>query len=133
MNGNSVAALPERGAGGHQVPDARRRPAAINTILSGAVTGTVYVWTPGRASAELEAARLSGDNGIAASPDGKFVFVNAYGAKAVVRIAVDGKTPPKTVDVGFRPDNIRWTPDGKLLATGQYIEPDTLRGPHGWG
>jgi hypothetical protein len=36
--------------------------------------------------------------------------------------------------VGFRPDNLRWAPDGTILAAGQIIAVDgSLAAANGWG
>jgi hypothetical protein len=131
VNGNSVAVLPNGGFAISKFQGADDKGGIVG-ILNGAVSGGVYVWRPGGGFAELPSGRLSGDNGMVASPDGKWLFVNAYGGQAIWRLSLDGSAPPKSAPVDFRPDNLRWAPDGKILATGQFIMPETLRGLHGW-
>jgi hypothetical protein len=128
---NSVAALP-RGRIAVTKFQSARAPDAIVAILNGALSGSVYVWTPGAGFKELAGSQLAGNNGLTASADGRWLFVNAYGGKAVHRFALDGSAPPRKTAVDIRPDNIRWGPDGKLLVTGQFITPETLDKPHGW-
>ena len=132
VNGNSVAALPKGAFAVTKFQDSADKQGIVH-ILNGDVTGAVLIWTPGAGFSELKGARLAGNNGMIASPDGKYLFVNAYGGKAIWRFAVDGSEPAKSAPMAFRPDNLRWAPDGKILATGQFIEPATLRTPlHGW-
>ena len=60
-----------------------------------------------------------GPNGIEASPDGRWLYVNLWPARKVMRLS-RGQTPvvKDLVDVAFQPDNIRWQADGSLLAAG---------------
>jgi sugar lactone lactonase YvrE len=127
---NAVAALP-RGRIAVTKFQSARSPDAILDVLKGAISGSVYIWTPGAGFKELPGAQLSGNNGLVASPDGRWLFVNAYGGKAVYRFPLAGGAPRK-VAVDIRPDNIRWGVGGKLLVTGQFITPETLNQPHGW-
>src|ERR1700686_735110 len=60
----------------------------------------------------------------------------SYGSRAVLRLS-RGQTPVKrdTVPLGFRVDNIRFAPDGSILAAGQgqqttnvvRVDPETLK------
>ena len=53
------------------------------------------------------------------SRDGKWLYVNLWPARKVMRLS-RGQTPvvKDFVDVSFQPDNIRWQADGSLLAAG---------------
>lgn len=122
-NGNAVAALPR--GGGFVVTsfmDTRDKQ-GFQHIMAGAITGVVYRWTPGKGFSEVPGTRLSGDNGIAVSRDGQWVFVNAYGSDEIYRVPLSGDSSPRRVKVDFHPDNLRWAPDGTLFDTGQFIEP----------
>ena len=76
-----------------------------------------------------------GPNGLEISKDGKWLFVGVWGSGAVTRLS-RGQTPAKkdSVVLGFRVDNLRWAPDGTILAAGQgdktshvaKVNPDTL-------
>ena len=122
-NGNSVAALP-RGDGFvvTKFMDTRDKQ-GFQHIMSGAITGVVYRFTPGKGFSEVPGTRLSGNNGIAVSRDGKWVFINAYGSNEIYRVPLSGKGRSRHVKVDFHPDNLRWAPDGTLFDTGQFIEP----------
>ncbi|HWG75891.1 MAG TPA: hypothetical protein VN660_03765 [Steroidobacteraceae bacterium] len=128
-NGNAVAALP--GGGGFVVTKfmETRDKQAFQHLMAGAVTGVVYRWTPGKGFSEVPGTRLAGDNGVVVSPDGKWVFVNAYGSDEIYRVALSGTAKPTSVKVAFHPDNLRWAPDGTLFDTGQFLEPGRASGP----
>lgn len=128
-NGNAVAALPR--GGGFVVTkfmDTRDKQ-GFQHIMAGAVTGVVYRWTPGKGFSEVPGTRLSGDNGVVVSHDGKWVFINAYGSNEIYRVPLAGKSGTQRVKLDFHPDNLRWAPDGTLFDTGQFIEPGRTGAP----
>lgn len=133
-SGNSVAALPKGGFAVTKFLDPGDKQ-AFQHIMAGEVNGVVYLWTPGKGFSEVPGTQLSGDNGIAASPDGKWLYVNAYGSREVYRVPLSGKGERSSVKVDFNPDNLRWAPDGGLFVTGQFINPQAPPGAnarHGW-
>ena len=127
-NGNSVAALPRGGFVVTKFVDTRDKQ-GFQHIMSGAVTGVVYRWTPGKGFSEVPGTRLSGDNGVAVSRDGRWLYVNAYGSDEIYRVPLSGKGSATHVKVDFHPDNLRWAPDGTLFDTGQFIEPGRTGAP----
>ena len=97
------------------------------------MNGTVYHWVPGQGISEVPGSQLSGDNGLLASPDGRTLYINAYGTREIWKIPLSGKGDRKSAKVQFNPDNLRWSPDGKsIYVTGQFIHPDNLAGPNDW-
>jgi hypothetical protein len=104
----------------------------IQDVLAGKVTGVVYHWVPGKGISEVPGTQLSGDNGLVASPDGKTLYINAYGTREVWKISLSGKDKPVSAKVDFNPDNLRWAPDGSIFVTGQFLHPDNLAGPNDW-
>jgi len=131
-SGNSVAAVPKGGFVVTKFLDPNDKT-AFQKIMAGQVNGVVYRWTPGKGFSEVAGTQLSGDNGIAVSQDGKWVFVNAYGTNEIYRLPLAGGGEASRVKVDFHPDNLRWAPDGKLFVTGQIIDPSA--GPNalqGW-
>ena len=62
----------------------------------------------------------SGPNGLEISPDGRWFYIGAWGTQSFVRLS-RGQTPVQrdAVPAEFRIDNLRMTPDGSILATGQ--------------
>ncbi len=117
---NSVAPLPD---GGMVVTDMfdPKDPKAPDKMNAGENTGAVYEWHPHKGYALVPDSRMSGNNGIEVSRDGKWIYVAAWGNKAVVRLSRGGGAPVKrdTIPVGFLADNLRWAPDGQLMVAGQ--------------
>jgi hypothetical protein len=92
------------------------------------VSGFVFHWTPGKEPTKVPGSEFSGANGVLGSADGKSVFVAAWAANEIWRIPLDGKGPRSNTKLDFRPDNLRWAPDGSILVVGQC---DPLRDPSG--
>ncbi|HJU16604.1 MAG TPA: hypothetical protein VJ770_09035 [Stellaceae bacterium] len=118
---NAVAPLPD---GGFAVTDMfdPQDPKAPEEMNAGKTTGAVYEWHPQSGFKRVPGSELSGDNGIAVSRDGKWIYVAAWGNKAVVRLS-RGAGPVKRdiLPVGFLADNLRWAPDGTLIVAGQAV------------
>ena len=130
-SGNSVTALADGGFAVTKFMDTRDKQ-AFQHMLSGQVTGTVYAWKPGQGFREVPGTQLPGDNGLVVSADGHWLFINAYGSSEIYRVALSGGGTPTHVKVDFHPDNLRWAPDGTLFVTGQFLNAQSLGGPHGW-
>jgi hypothetical protein len=130
-NGNSIVALPHASFAVTKFLDTNDKQ-AFQHIMAGEINGLVYLWQPGKGFSEVPGTALSGDNGIAASPDGKWLFVNAYGTREIYRVPLSGEGERTKVSVDFHPDNLRWAPDGKLFVTGQYIDPQSRGAPDPW-
>ena len=131
VTSNSIAALPDGGFILTKFLDSRDKE-GFQHILAGQVTGTVYRWTSGKGFNEVPGTRLSGDNGILASADGRWLYVNAYGTHEIYRLPLSGNGERSIAKVDFSPDNLRWAPDGSIFVTGQFITPQTLNTLHGW-
>lgn len=131
-SGNSIVHLSKGAFAVTKFLDTRDKQ-AFQHVMSGAINGVVYLWTPGKGFSEVPGTQLSGDNGIVASPDGKWLYVNAYGSREVYRVPLSGKGERSSVKVDFNPDNLRWAPAGKVFVTGQFINPKNPPGAHnGW-
>lgn len=131
VNPNSVAALANGGFVVTKFLDNNDKE-AFQHILAGQINGVVYLWTPGKGFSEVPGTQLSGDNGILASGDGKWIYVNAYGSHEIFRVPLTGQGERTSVKVDFNPDNLRWAPDGTIFATGQFVTAQNLSGRHGW-
>lgn len=103
-------------------------------IMAGQVTGAVYLWTPGKGFAEVPGTEMSGNNGILSSPDGRWLYINAYGSREIYRVPISGHGKRSVTKVDFCPDNLRWAPDGSIFVTGQFIDAKTFNGNglRGW-
>lgn len=121
-SGNSVAALP-RGEGfvvtNFSDP---ANPDPFAAMFAGQITGDVRVWQAGAGWSTVAGSGLGGPNGIEISPDGTTLYVSAWPARQVVRIPLAGGPANAQADLPFQPDNLRWTPAGTLLVTGQAFD-----------
>ena len=101
---NSVAALP---GGGFVVTDFQF------------VAGGLWEWQPGEGWERVPGSETAGPNGVVASDDGRWLYIGGWGTRSLIRLS-RGQTPPQinSVDVGHHVDNVRWAPDGSLLAAG---------------
>jgi hypothetical protein len=112
---------------------------ARGRAMAGESNGALYEWHTGKGWAKIPGSEASAPNGLEMSRDGKTLYVATWGDQGFFRLSL-GQNPPKrdNVKLGFRADNVRWSPDGQLFVTGQVLEqpastrivkinPDTLR------
>lgn len=130
-SGNAVVGLPDGRIAVTKFMNADDHQGIVH-IMSGQVTGAIYVWTPGQGFDEAPGTELSGDNGLLASQDGRWLYVNDYGNKAIYKVPLGHSGEIRHVSTDFRPDNLRWAPDGQIIATGQFVNLDNRDGLHGW-
>lgn len=118
---NDLAALPDGGfAVTWFMPRASGPGLALvfARVALGLDTGRVLRWRPGEGFEAVPGTEASAPNGIEASPDGRVLFVAAWGDRRLLRVPLDG-APAGEVALPHRPDNLTWAPDGRLLVTGQ--------------
>jgi hypothetical protein len=103
-------------------------PNSMMSIMQGELTGGVHEWHPGGSVKAIPGTELSGANGIAVSPDDKYVYVAAFGSREIARFDRT-KSPVKLekVKIDIMPDNIHWSDDGLLYTAGN----NSVRGT-GW-
>jgi hypothetical protein len=118
---NSVTPLPGGGIAATN-PNRRVKPSAGADPTN---TGEIWEWSPASGFSIIPGTEGHGPNGIEASPDGRWLYVNHWPARKVWRVS-RGQTPvvKESLDVDFQPDNIRWQADGSLLVAG-HGGPDT--------
>ncbi len=84
------------------------------------MNGELWEWHTARGWQKVPGSEASGANGLEMSPDGKTLYVAAWGSQSFFRLSRGSAKPEKQeVPLGFRVDNIRWSHDGSILATGQ--------------
>jgi sugar lactone lactonase YvrE len=117
---NEVLPLPDGGFIGTNFL-ARGDASLRQRMSAGEVNGELWEWRPGKDWTKIPGSEASGANGLEISKDGKWLYVAAWGNQTFFKMSL-GKTPVerKEIKLDFRPDNVRWTPDGKqLYVTGQ--------------
>lgn len=117
---NEVLPLPDGGFIGTDFL-MRGDPGARARMTAGEVNGALWEWHTGKGWKKVPGSESSGPNGLEISKDGKTLYVAAWGNQSFFRLSL-GQTPVKRDDIpalGFRPDNVRWAPDGQLFVTGQ--------------
>ncbi|MFM2125973.1 MAG: hypothetical protein RL328_2424 [Acidobacteriota bacterium] len=92
-----------------------KQPAA--SPFSGAPTGFLVRWVPGKGQSELPGTRSGYPNGVVATPDGKTAYFAVYGSKEARRYDLRELKTTGTVKLDFMPDNLTWN-KGDLLAAG---------------
>ena len=114
---NSVSPVP--GGGFVTTNFAPRGGNAVAAALKGSNSGEVWEWQPKDGWKIVPGSESPGPNGIEASRDGNWLYVNLWPVKKVMRLS-RGRTPVQkdVIDLPFHPDNIRWQADGSLLAAG---------------
>ncbi len=119
-SGNGVVGLPD---GGFITTNFRDPgdPDAFRKMGAGEITGNVLEWHPFTGWAALPDSATSGANGIALSPEGKWLYVAEWPGKRVQRYERTGDhwTKRDAIPTGILTDNLRWMADGSLLAAGQ--------------
>jgi hypothetical protein len=81
--------------------------------------GEVLEWQSGAGWAQVPGSETAGPNGIVASADGRWLYIGGWGTRSLIRLS-RGRTPVQidAVEVAHHIDNVRWAPDGSLLAAG---------------
>jgi hypothetical protein len=117
---NSVVGLPDGGLVATNFQPRNADAAGRGRMMTGENNGELWEWHPRGEWKKVPGSEAAGPNGLEISPDGKTLYIGGWGSQTLIRLS-RGENPPKkdTVNVGFRVDNVRWAPDGMLLATGQ--------------
>lgn len=137
MGLNALVALPE---GGFIAPNYRERgegaAASLNKMRAGENNGEVWEWHTGKGWRKLPGTEGSGLNGVELSPDAKTLYIASWGSRSFLRWR-RGDDPAKrdSLPLGFRVDNLRWSPDGRIFVAGQTedgtkvvkVDPKTLK------
>lgn len=112
---NDVAALPD----GSFVAT---RPQALQQqgqdLFAGGVSGNVAVWTAATGETVLPGSEYGYPNGVVVSKDGRYAYVSGWTTRSVHQYDLRDKEEVKRSAFTFMPDNLTWSPDGKLLAAG---------------
>lgn len=83
-----------------------------------AATGYVTHWIPGKGESEIMGTRMRYPNGVVASADGRYLYINEFSARQVLKYDLIAGKILGSAKVDFLPDNLTWTSEGRLLAAG---------------
>jgi hypothetical protein len=98
----------------------RGNPQGMTAMQKGEKNGELWEWHTASGWQKVPGSEASGANGLEISPDGKTLYVAAWGSQSFFRLSRGEKDLKRDeVPLGFRIDNIRWARDGSLLGTGQ--------------
>lgn len=118
MAANGVAPLP----GGGIAATRYATPGEDFTkgLAAGTATGDIRTWSPRDGWSIIPSTEASVANGIAASRDGKRLFVAVTGTREIWRITLNRRGTPtiERASLEFSPDNLRWGANGQLLTAG---------------
>jgi hypothetical protein len=117
---NDVAATPEGGFVATAMFDfaAMKADPTLQKLLDGRNTGYLTVWRPGAGLSKVDGSEAPFPNGIQLSSDGRYAWFAAWTAKAVWAFDLQAQRMLIKVPLDFMPDNLSWSSDGRLLATG---------------
>jgi sugar lactone lactonase YvrE len=92
-------------------------------MMAGEVNGEVWEWHTTRGWKKVPGSEMARPNGIVMSKDGKWLYINGWGSQTFERLSRGASEPKKDViKLDFRPDNVRWAPDGNLFVGGQTTD-----------
>jgi hypothetical protein len=98
---------------------ARGNPDGFTALQKGEKNGELWEWHNATGWQQVPGSEASGPNGLELSPDGRTLYVAAWGSQSFYRLSRGKGATRDEVPLGFRVDNVRWASDGSLLATGQ--------------
>lgn len=99
----------------------------MTALRAGRPSGFVMLWSSRRGWRRLPHSEVSGDNGLATSPDGRELYVNAWGEGALYRLPLGREGRRRSIPLGaVHPDNVHRLPDGDLLVAGQVGSADAI-------
>lgn len=110
-------------------------PEVRTRMMAGEKNGELWEWHATGGWKKVPGSEAAGANGLEISSDGKWFYVAAWGSQSFFRLSHNGTAPARDeIRLGFRVDNIRYSRDGSLLATGQAegasvvvkVNPETL-------
>jgi hypothetical protein len=117
--GNAVAPIAAGGVVSTNYMD-KTDPEAIALVNSGAISGNLKTWLPGGEWEDVPGSETNAPNGVEVSEDGRTYFIASWGARELVRLTLDGEDFERdAIAVDMLPDNVKWSPDGRILVTGQ--------------
>jgi hypothetical protein len=124
--GNAVAPLADGGIVATNFMSTED-PGAAAKVIAGEVTGNLKEWHPGGGWEDVPGTGCCSANGVDVSPDGRWCFINEWTNRKVLRVSRGAaEVRREEVELPILPDNVKWSPDGRLLVTGQEKDAATV-------
>lgn len=101
-------------------------PDSWGKLDRGEAQGAVLAWDRPNGLHRLDLGQLSGPNGVAASADGKLLYVSDWGHRRVLVVDRSSHRLVRSIPLPFLPDNIHLAADGRLLVAGQTSTPAAI-------
>lgn len=114
---NAVAALPEAGLAIVSMDDGSAD--RLHKLGRGEALGRLFEWQAGKGLQAYPDLALQGGNGLAASADGRWLYVSAWAGGELLRIDRQHRRIDLRTTLGLLPDNLKWTAEGTLLLAAQ--------------
>ncbi len=114
---NDVAAFPDGSYIATHPTSLVPQGSQVNT-WSGEASGWVARWTAAQGEREPPGTRAGYPNGVVVSPDGRYMYFNAWTAKEVHKYDLKQNKEVSVIKLDFMPDNLTWTRDKEMLAAG---------------
>jgi hypothetical protein len=112
---NDVTALPDGGF-------VATRPQALQregqNLFGGEPSGNVARWSAKDGESVLPGTEYGYPNGVLVSKDGRYAYISGWTTRSFHKYDLDSMREAGRADFSFMPDNLTWTPGGKLLAAG---------------
>jgi len=118
-NINDVAGLPDGGFLVTHMADKDRQMWQLFLSFFGVDSGFVYRWDKSAGFSQVPGTEGKMPNGILLSPDGKSLFLNIYFGNELRKYDLASGELLGSVDIE-KPDNLSWSPRGKLLVASQH-------------
>jgi hypothetical protein len=98
------------------------RPQAIQKeaqdLFAGEPSGNIVRWTAAAGEQVLPGSEYAYPNGVLVSKDGRYAYVSGWISRDFHKYDLQEKKEVGKVALSFMPDNLTWTPSGKILAAG---------------
>jgi hypothetical protein len=93
-------------------------PDGFKFLSSGAETGYLLAWSPGRGFSKLAGTEAAFPNGIVIDPSGLYAYFAAWTGRELIKYDLGSARVVGAATLDFMPDNLSWGTDGSVLTAG---------------
>lgn len=88
--------------------------------------GNILFWNAAQGWQSVADSAVIAPNGLLVSEDGQQLFVASWSTGQIIKLSAFGQSPRRVLTLPFLPDNLRWSPSGEILVTGQQTSVETV-------